>query len=207
MNWLCSFSQKLENIEGVIDDTILFPNSSLYRVGDKIRFVEYRYIEGKREHHIVSIDNSEYIEEIINLAISGADIFMLTEVLAKKDISHEEAREFIFQLIENQLLVTDLEPPVTGEGYLKQIIQRLSNLNISNGGLISDLQYVYQNIKNTKTKSPEIDLYFSIKKRLENIDPGIDDKYLFQCDMARPAHTCSLNKKCADELLIVQAVL
>ena len=201
MNWLCSLSQELDKDETLINRSSLFPNSSLYKVGDKIRYVEYRYKKGKREHHIVSVENSEFLEKVINVASKGSTISTLTEALIDKEISQEEAKEFIFHLIENQVLVSDLEPPVTGTGFLGQIIQKFNATGLSKSAIAVDLEYVYQNITNNEAKSPEIDHYLKIRKRLENIDVEIDPKYLFQCDMVKPVQSCSLNRSLSDEIL------
>ena len=52
----------------------------------------------------------------------GKTIDELSSVLINEEISLEEAREFIDELIENQVLVSELEPNVAGNDFLDSII-------------------------------------------------------------------------------------
>ena len=103
-------------------------NSALYKMGDKHRFVEYFYRNKSRVHQISSVDASEYLDRILEKALEGGYISELADTIVDEDISKEEALGFVDELIDNQIIVSALEPSVTGDDLLSQIRTILQNV-------------------------------------------------------------------------------
>ena len=106
----------------------LFPNSSLYKVGENYRYVEEFREDLQRNYFISSIEGNDYLNLIFNLAKSGARIEDLTDLLVNADIESSEARDFIMQLIENKILVFDIETVITGPDFLQALLVKLESL-------------------------------------------------------------------------------
>ncbi len=128
MHYLCALAQNLSNNPIIKEKLKFFPNSSIYKYGKQLRYVEYRYIEKRRIHHLVAIDDSEYIQAILKTAENGSDIKALAELLVDDEINFDEATEFINELISSQLLVSELEPAITGHEFLEQLLQGLGKI-------------------------------------------------------------------------------
>ena len=103
------------------------PNSSAARQGDRIRYVEIRMVEGERTYELASVTLSDAIVATLERARAGARIEQLVDALVASDgeIGRNEAAEFIDQLIDIHLLVSELEPPVTGSEPLAAILDQL----------------------------------------------------------------------------------
>ena len=90
--------------------------------GDQWRYIEHRFKkETGRSYHLVQVDQSEYLEKIFNAAKEGGTVTKLAATISNNDnlpdgsqVSVEEAMDFIHELINNQVLVNELEPSVTG---------------------------------------------------------------------------------------------
>ncbi|MEA5457425.1 lantibiotic dehydratase [Arcicella sp. LKC2W] len=121
MHFAGALAQKLSEIPEIKFSLKYSQNSSIYQISDEIRYVEYKYVSGKRHHQISAITWSEYIQLVLDLCKNGATIQSMIPHLIDDEISEEEAIGFIEELIETQLLVNELEPAITGDDFTKQI--------------------------------------------------------------------------------------
>ena len=62
MNYICALTQQIEKNKDVREHLYYYPNSSLYSVGNYLRFVVFHYRKMRRVHQIKQIENSEYIQ-------------------------------------------------------------------------------------------------------------------------------------------------
>ena len=113
MNYICALTQWIERDRNIREKLHYYPNSSLYSVGVNLRYVEYNYRKTRRIHHITQMENSEYIQRVLDLSKEGARFTELIATLVDKEITKEEATEFIHELIDAQLLISELDPAVT----------------------------------------------------------------------------------------------
>ena len=121
MHFAGALAQRLAKIPEIKFSLKYSQNSSIYQIGDEIRYVEYKYVDGKRTHQISAITWSEYIQLVLDLCKNGATIQEMIPHLMDDEISEVDASGFIEQLIDNQLLISELEPAITGEDFTKQI--------------------------------------------------------------------------------------
>jgi len=125
MHYLCALAQDIGTSEEVRKNVKYYPNSSIYVFGNKLRYVEYYYKKSKRIHQISSVDFSEYLEKILEITKTGlyfAEIIInVMHIFSEENIEATEVIDFIKELIENQVLVSELEPEITGKDFLFQI--------------------------------------------------------------------------------------
>ncbi len=194
MNFLVAFSQKLSKEENIKNQLRWYTNDSLYKIGDQYRYIEYRYNQyNRREHSIEAVAYAEYLEQIIEEARAGKKIKELATLLVDDEVSYEDAAAFIDELIENQILVSQIEPTVTGEDFLEQIEKSLQNLE--------GTQEVLKEIAHYKSFLDQIDKkldntsqeYLQLSERLKQLETPFELKYLFQTDMYTKAASNQLD--------------
>ncbi len=211
MNYLCALAQDLASKKGIREGLRFYPNSSAYGIADRLRYVEYHYQNGRRRHQIVAVDNNAYLQQILKQASKGALLHELADSIAGEEISSEEAFEFLDELIDAQLLVSELEPSVSGDEFLKQMMEILSG--ISPNQTIQNVKEVlgYVDSELLKLKSNSIGRkpfpFNQIINELKKLDTTFDIKYLFQTDMVKPAVACQIDQSIQDDLLMVFDVL
>ena len=182
MHFLVSLSKHLNHIPDIKNNISYFPNNSIYKIGNKIRFVEYENKEGKRDYIISSAPLSEELEQILLASKEGKTINELSSALTNEEISLEEAREFINELIENQVLVSELEPSVSGNDFLDSIISILERIGYNEErellvAIKNKIQQLDLNFGN-----PE-NMYAEIEELINILNLEYDKKYLFQTDL------------------------
>ena len=179
MNYLCALSQKLESDKEIRNGLLYYPNTSLYQIGDEIRYVEYQYVNTNRKHFLMSIDANDFIIDIIKKAEKGITINELAKFIIDPEISLEEAIDFVHELIDNQILISSISPSVTGKDYL----------DVLNEGVHS--QFIKDWIEQIKNKLDKLDnkshdnlrLYEEIISLANYFDIKVNKKFLFQTDL------------------------
>lgn len=182
MHLLVSLAKTLEKNPAIRSQLLYFPNNSIYNVGKKIRYIEYEYKEGKRDYIISSAPLSEELSLLLDFSKQGTTVNQLIEILVSQEISKEEANDFIEELIDNQVLVSELEPNVSGCDYLDTIISGLYKIEAKDEVEIlvkikEKLNQLDVNIGNS------ISLYSEIEDLIKSFKANYEQKYLFQADL------------------------
>ena len=189
MHYLCALAQHLSTLPFIKNKLLYFPNSSFYKLGNEIRYVEYKYNNGKRQHLITAVAASDYVLAILKHSENGITIDAIIHLLVSDEIDIIEATDFLAELIESQLLVNELEPAVTGDEFLYQIITTLKNLPIDNNNelntIINLLETLEKSLHNIDTsKNYSIEIYKNIITLIEQFNIPFDESKLFQTDLS-----------------------
>lgn len=102
------------------------PNETIYRASGRLRYVAARRAGSVRSYHLVAAEASEYLLETLARATGGASLGALAGALVDDDITREDADAFIDELVDSQLLVSELQPQVTGREPIHDLIDQLA---------------------------------------------------------------------------------
>ncbi|WP_299676774.1 lantibiotic dehydratase family protein [uncultured Tenacibaculum sp.] len=200
MNYLVALAQDLVKNIKIKNQLLFYPNSSIYEVGDRLRYVEYNYVEGKRHHQIAEVDNSIYLEEILFKASKGVLLSDIISMLLKYDVSFEEADFFVDQLVDSQILISELEPSVSGPEFFEQMFSVLESLD-GIDDIIKILREVSVKISKLDKKiGNDLELYYEIINKLKELNIDFDVKYLFQSDMVTNTISNTLDQKIINDI-------
>lgn len=114
MNYLVALAKDLSKQTIIREHLLFYKNSSAYTIADELRYVEYQYFNNKRLHQIVSVECTDYLLRIIEKAKNGCSLNDLRKELEIENVDNEEINEFIDELIDSQVLISELEPSVSG---------------------------------------------------------------------------------------------
>jgi len=180
MNFLCALSQKLEADKEIRSNLLYYPNTSLYQIGDEIRYVEYQYINTNRKHFLMSIDANDFINAVLKKSEEGIRINELAAFIVDPEIAMDDAVDFVHELIDNQILVSSISPSVTGNDYFE----------ILREGVVSeDVTMVLGEIKDNLGKLDDnqqgdnLLRYQEIIDLANSFDVKVNEKFLFQTDL------------------------
>ncbi|CAL2105705.1 lantibiotic biosynthesis protein [Tenacibaculum sp. 190524A02b] len=195
MSFLVALSQDLIKNEEIKKQLLYYPNSSLYKIDDKIRYIEYFYKNSKRYHEIVAIDDSEYIEKLLKKASEGAYISDLVNSLVDDEISKEEAFDFVNDLILNQVFISELEPSVSGDEFMVQIVNVLKKLK-GTENIVSILNEVQNKLCEIDSQiGNHEEKYFELAEIVKKLNVDFQFKFLFQSDLSLNMSENYLDKK------------
>lgn len=185
MHFSCALAQELVKNPIIKKQLTYYPNTSIYQIGDELRYIEYQYVDGKRMHQISAVTDSEYLQKILQLSKNGASYTDLIHVIIDDEISIEEAQPFIDELIASQILVHNLEPSITGENFIKQIINTLEKIaDKSIAKLTSDLKEIETLIERLDQNGfNQLLDYQIIKEKIKTLNIPFEENKLFQTDL------------------------
>ena len=200
MYYLCMLSQELSKIAEIKNSVKYFPNTTIYLVGNKYRYIEYEYSKYGRKHKISAVEQSSYLKKILKIAAKGATITELAEYFINQGISKDDVFNFINEIIDSQIIVSELSPHVTGDDFLSKIVSILKKLSV--GQVVSDKLNEIKTLLNRidENKNDSIALYELVKEKIREVNIPFEEKYIFQSDMAKIAVEANIGQEVMKEV-------
>ncbi len=132
MGLLTSFSEFILADKELRKSLIFYTNNTVYKSGNRYRYVEYTVTNGEKLYNLSSFEMNDYIGLLLQKGRDGMLMQDLAGLLADDEVSNEEALEFINELVESKILVSELEPYMTGVEYHSQIYDFLCRQQLNN---------------------------------------------------------------------------
>ncbi len=124
-----------------------FPNNSIYCVSDTYRYIEYGYDNvGRRKYSLSTFNMNKYLSVILDAAAGGASFTELAASIVDAEIETADAMEFLHELINEKILVSEFEPWLVGVRYelqLTELIGKKLEAGISEQQVRKRFQDVY----------------------------------------------------------------
>jgi thiopeptide-type bacteriocin biosynthesis protein len=128
-HYLSKLCEELERDPAIRASARWTPSSGLFPSAGQLRYAEARIdpVTRDRSFHLVSVELTDYLASTMERARRGATAMELAQALVDADaeVTLEEAAGYIDLLIDSQILVSDLAPPVTGREPIEDIEQTL----------------------------------------------------------------------------------
>lgn len=200
MKYICELVQYLENDDSIRANLTFYPNDSIYKVGTCYRYIEYIYEQGKRTHYLQEVKYSKHINAILNNSRNGASINQLEDILVLNGLSKEIAHSFIIELIDNQVLVSDISPNITGDDALNTLIIKLQQ-NAGAANILNCLNHINKILYELdRTLVPNQEIYESLIETVVNIGVPFERKHLLQVDAYREAVSSTISNDIVEEI-------
>jgi lantibiotic biosynthesis protein len=131
MNYVAELAAAITAVPDIATQLRFYPNNSLYATGKQYRYAAYTVKNKIRHYYLTAVNQSPYLDKILHTAAGGATLTDIRNSIVSEadEISEAEAGEFITELLENQLLVSELTPTVTGEEFFGHLHHRLKALS------------------------------------------------------------------------------
>jgi thiopeptide-type bacteriocin biosynthesis protein len=202
MDYIVALTDALARQPGLRESLTFRPNTSLYRANGRLRYVQVRRDGKGWTHHGVALEASNYLDATLARAGQGARADVLGASLVETDpeAAPVEAAEFIGELIDNQVLVSELVPPVTGPEPIHGLAARLRDRAPDHGLLLEQTRSALEAIDRAGVGVlPE--RYRDIARRLADLPAPVELPRLFQVDLAKPVAEATLGRALVDEIL------
>jgi len=203
MNFTCALAQKLSKHQLIKKHIKYYPNTSIYELGDQLRYVDYHYAGKRRVHRISSIAQNFYIDAILRKAEkSGLYFDDMMACLVDDEVDPELAEGFVNELLSTQLLISDLEPSVTGTELIDQILNVFDAISerLETQAEKQELAGIYDRLRSVQNTVKQLDqqmgnpvnLYKELQEKVESVGIGYEKSKLLQTDLFTHHQSCSL---------------
>lgn len=178
-------------------------NSSIYFFDKNWRYVEYTNVKTRRKYNLCEVSNNVYLESVINSTRDYRTYNEIINTLVLNDIDASDAEEYVDELINNKILVSNLEPQTITEDSLDDLIRELMKIEDSRIKLTID---ILNQIKDSLSELDnnvynEIDLYNGIINKIESLGIIVDKGKAFQVDTYRVAKQISTTPLDKNEII------
>jgi lantibiotic biosynthesis protein len=204
MDYLFALCEDLGKDPALRRELLYHPNSSLYEAAGRLRYAEARLVRKVRSHHLVAVERTEYLDATLERAADGARLAELAAALVTGDpdgeITLEDAEGYVNELIDSQILVSDLSPPVTGPEAMHDLVDQLRRLPGDAGERLARARDALAALDAAGPgAAPE--RYREIAGDLEALPTQVELARLFQLDMVKPADHPSLGGAVLEEIV------
>ena len=186
------------------------PNTTLYRQGDRLRYLEAHVRGHERSYELVSVEPTPYLLSTLEAARAGARPEALAQALVRDDpeVSPEDAREFVDTLVREQLLVATWAVPLSGPDPLSHLAQTAGAIP-GLAGAAEVLGAVNAELRRMDAAGPgrSPEGYHAVARRLRAVAPDVELPHLFHVDSFRAAPEAALSSRVAEEILRAARVL
>ncbi|HYH45422.1 MAG TPA: lantibiotic dehydratase [Thermoanaerobaculia bacterium] len=209
MDYLFALCEDLGRDPALRRELLYRPSSSLYRAAGRLRYAEAR-LDGKtRLYFLAALEPTSYLEATLARAghseNGGASLADLAAALVAEDpdgeVTLEEAEEYVGELIESQVLVSDLTPDVTGPEAVHGLEERLASLPTGRpaAAALAAARSALDGLDAAGLGAPAAS-YRAVAEDLGRLPTSVELSRLFQLDLVKPAPAARLDSKVVDEL-------
>jgi thiopeptide-type bacteriocin biosynthesis protein len=217
LDYLVSLSDALARDPAVQPRLVFDVNSSLYPAQGRYRYREVRRNGKGSTHHTIALEATDYLAAVLARARGGAPFETLVAALLDydPDATADEAREYVGDLVNNQILVPEMRPTVTGPEPITGIIDRLRRppAALANGdGHVAEESGpagAAHRLGQVQHEFAALDAgglggdparYRSVAELLQDLPGAIDRTRLFHVDMVKPVESATLGPAVLDEV-------
>lgn len=209
MEYLCNLVQNIISDPVLLQQLSFRPNTSLYLAGGRYHHAQSYFATGVRSYRLIATEETSYLADTLKRASGGATVESLASTLTTDDagITIDEARAYIGQLIQSQLLVSDLAPPITGPEPIDDMLARLGGEAFS--PLRTRLCFVVQELRKLDRHGAGNDpgTYEEIANAISQLPVEFKRERLVQVDTVKPVENACLDQRMVDEILRGVSVL
>lgn len=195
MSFLCKLSSFLSNDKEIQKNIIFTQNSTLYKIGEKIRFIE----KNNSTFQISCVQSTKELRQILSLSRHGIKIKELISFLIQKGYDATNAQEYLDDLIKSQILIGELQPSITEKDYLFHIIKVINRENIETQNAIF-VRQIYDKLKQVKKNKDYRNTCEELYNFISQSNFNINKSNLFQVDFSRSVHEIKISSQLNSDL-------
>lgn len=209
MGVLAAEADRVECDAGSTDGLLFSPNTSLYRAAGRVRFVEARMTGTVRSHHLVAVDEDDALTATLRRAVGGARLEDLAAELVDDDITVEDARHYVHELVDARMLVSDAQPAVTGTGDPAAALCAALHRSPATAPVAERFDTVRAHLAalDRDGLGQPVSRYTTIVRDMRELVPDLDPARLVQVDLVKPSTGMTLSHRVVDELARAVALL
>lgn len=191
------------NQDPIIKNAVTYrKNNSIYKVGEKYRYIEPKYVNDKISYTLASIDSDELIDyllqddrEEITLTVLKEEILNLVE-----GVTEDEVAAYLDELIQSGIYLSSLEVCLNQPQFIQQIVGFYEK-NKAQIDTKDSLKNIFDALRNVDTALHQLDdkvfnskaIYDTVFSELNKIGIPYEQKYVINSNLKR--NNVAINEK------------
>lgn len=197
MQCLTTLTQLISADPMIKTHLIYFKNNTVYRQGDFYKFYQHKSGAYGVTNYLSATRSTAALDYLLVAIENGVNYSELVQKLCEKGASQKQASNFIDQIIDSQLLVSELQPNVTGEDFFDLLMKKIILVDHEQryAPTLKRIDYLLKSNRPLLERQQEIELLLSRKF------PKIHFKHLLQGDQLIDMHKNTLGKMDMEKLI------
>lgn len=198
MNFISELVETLNKDVRVKNLLRYYPNNTLYKIANNYRFVDFETTNGHRSYQIIEIPSTAHIDSILEKAAAGLSYQQLNKGLIDLGVEEADATDFVDEIIDSKILVSDLQPTVTGDEYLFLLASKLKSM-FGQNELVSALDHITALF--AKGKLLNVSQHQQTIVNAKHILPSFTGKDLVQTDLHLALEEQTISNEVIQEII------
>lgn len=149
MKVLCDIVRMIEHDPEIRKQLKYHTNTSIYGLSKSSRYIEHTLLNNECCYTLPKTIKPDYLDSVFKFVDTcPRSIDEIVSFLMSSDVTHDDAFDYVNKLVDQQIIVSNLEPSVAGSDYITQIVP-----NLPKGKYRDDLIYI-KNALSDIDKSP-----------------------------------------------------
>ncbi|HYE89094.1 MAG TPA: lantibiotic dehydratase [Vicinamibacterales bacterium] len=204
-DYLFAFAAALDRDPRVRGQALYRPNSSLYKIAGRWRYVERTLAGTKRRDNLVELEDNPALSAAIACCSQRATRAAIVEAVLLNagdyDVGQSEAEQYVEQLIDSQVMVSELTPLVTGREPLADLIDQCRQWPslAPETEVLTEVSRAIAEL-NQSALGASLQRYADVEAVVQTVGPKPARARLFQVDLRKPAPEARLGRSIVDDL-------
>lgn len=201
MLYCCMISQQMLQDKSIRENLSFRMNDTIYVLGNRLRFITYKSHGFGRTFQVRELTKTRPLAMLIKKVSGFIPFQSLTTLLQDSfELSKDAATDYLHNLIDHQLLVSDIEPSVTGDSILSRLLKRVAPLHEQWNGCLEDVQECLAKLSSSSTADENEIQLNRIKETLATVGIKTNPKYLIQLDSFSQPSNGTIDKRIVKQL-------
>jgi hypothetical protein len=194
MDSICRMVEALKSDGTVRGQLVLYPNTSLYRSGDKFRYIEFSIADKGKTYTMQEVPYSSLLNKLIAKTSSGTSVEQLVLEIVKSGHDREDALAYVDELISAQVLVTNIDPALTDSAYLDAILKIESSTEVARN-IVRILKAGEKSFQGINDVTDPTATYQQVEEDARSLNINIAREKLIQVDLFRQPLVCTVSSR------------
>lgn len=196
---MCKIIDIIEKDDKIRNKLKFYTNETLYQISNNLRYIEIQKDDNKFTYNISEVEIDEELKSVIKFLDKGLTIKEILNLLLQTNKNVSDCELYIDELLDAQILVSELFPSVVGEDPLEVLLKKLEVLGDNKYLPIIKQLIEHFNLLDKDTCT-SIDKYEKVFNILSIFGLKIDPKYVFHVDLFKSGISAEIGKAVPDSI-------
>lgn len=142
---LYNILEEVNSLKIIRDNVFFYRNNTLYEKNGYYRYIERKKGKTSFEFNLERVEKTNFLEEILELSKTGIRSIDIINLLKDdEDLTEKDISEFIEELIDSQLIISELQYNVLDISYEKTFIKRIKQITDFDDSRNNDLTIIIE---------------------------------------------------------------